>query len=273
MNNTTRVWDWLSSLPADEDGWRAIPGRLSDVDRRFNLRRTSTASSIHSWVKAGKVEIRKAGSGGKTSPVAAIRFLNGSRPSPVKEELPHPITELPASASSKDQVLAYLKDHMSERGFFNVSNDKARRALHLSLHDYNKLLFDLREAGLISFTVIGSGTKMRLKNIRVRPAALVKVEEPKPEEEWGPATEPLGPIMQRVISEAVEDAVPSEKWPLIAQLIVHAESVQKAQQAIGILREAGMSEEADLVQSSVRNLTPLEEEVIRFVKEVGIHGS
>lgn len=310
MKPTQRFWDTLRSIPPDPDGWRELTQPLSVIEKSLNVSQGYCSTTLRVWEKAGRVTTRKAGSGGKTSPIAAIKFLDDVRPT--QDSTPEetkPTVGVLTEASSKEALLSYLKDHASDRGYVRVSNDKARRALHLSSHDFNKLLFDLRDMSLVSFNVTGTGSTMTIRKIRIRPAALVKVQGLDPakwpdapkgayesDEGWlvvgnqaftefdwkgTPGKQYRGEYKKavRALNAASKEESPlppvdnnEERWPFITELIRRAIRITKAKTAVVILRDAAMNDEADLINTSVGALTQLEEEVVAFMKELHANG-
>lgn len=180
-SKTARVWDYFTSLTDDGTGVRHLKESLSEIEKRFSLSPGALNTIMRRWRDDGKLEIIKGGSAGKTSPVVAVRLLNGVDKKTATPERRTPEHEpAPVTGAMRERLLNYLKSHSNERGNFKGTSDKARRDLGISRHDFNKLLFDLKEQGLIAFAAVGSGSNMRLTTIRIRPSGLVKQPLPDP---------------------------------------------------------------------------------------------
>lgn len=105
------------------------------------------------------------------------------------------------------------------------------------------------------------------------PVEVVKpVEPPKENGQVHVVLPPLTPAQEKLATALHEDRMEQERldaaFPLIKILLGRE---LKHRTAVRLLREAGMTEQADLIEGDAPKNTPLEEEVLRLLKEFKIH--
>lgn len=275
------LWDYLESLAQGKDGWRSLTVSMRSLGPRFGYTEGSGSAQVRAWVKAGKLEVRKHGTGGPTSKIQAVRIVRG----------PRQTVERQVEESMADVLLRHIQDHVTERGFLSQSVDKARRSVGLTRHDFNKLMFDLKDRGLVSFAVKGSGSNMTLYNVRIRPAGTaaplrrVASTTEANEEAAGPAIQPRSQeaprtngsvqedqsstaLVQRAADRAVQRyAEPMvRRYPNLSKLMVRAKRLDALSEAAQVLERAGMIEEAVALLER-ETLSPLEQEFVAFLRE------
>ena len=276
VSPSTRLWEWLQSLPPDQDGWRQLPGSMRQRQREFGFRGDGSASQVlREWTKNGKVEVRKAGSGGPTASVAAVRFTD--------QVPPAERVVVEREGSAKEALLEMIRQHVTERGFLNLSLGKLRRSLGLNAHDLNKYLFDLKDEQLVSFAVKGSGSNMTPYNVRLRPAGTVvrrkdsNEELPKPQSQPRPQEAPsngqtVGEDSRLSIERAAHRAVARYAEPMVQRYPLLSDLMRRAKRAAALSRAAGLLEQEGLIEEAVElisreELSPIEQEFVRFLQE------
>lgn len=292
MNETTRIWDYLSSLPADEDGWRSVPDGLIAVDQRFGFRPRRTVEQVSTWSRAGLVEVRKAGPHSR-SPVRAVRLIR----KPGRSEDSAVVVQPRGNGkTSKHRLLDLLCRNTNERGLVTLSTRQIRMKAGLSKHDLVKLLFDLRDEGKIDATIRGTGPAMRPTAIRIRPAGFYREAAPEPTgrpegaagfpagiqapgategpEEAAPVQEiaAVVPVPQDVLDDAasIMDAKPpaftAEAYPEIFALLEREGRREKIEEAARALEQAGLDDMAVQALEAIPSITPLEAEIRALIR-------
>ena len=271
MDNTTRLWDYLTTHAEDN---RVAINSTPRLSERFGMSRRWAQETIEKWEKDGKVAVVRSGHE-KRRRIIAVNLLQLQEPRAVTPE---------NAEGTKQRLLRYLTDNATVKGYYTGTAGALRRKFGLSPHDLNKMLFDLREQALVALTVRGTGSAMRIDSIRVRPAAQYHPErEPQPEpvpevtERPEEAVEPAAGTEAPEAVETAEEAVPSppadmpdvwDGYPLIRALVDRG---RKVQQAARLLEEAGMDDEAIALLETGPRFTDLEAEVVRFVHKEVMH--
>ena len=182
------------------------------------------------------------------------------------------VTATPVALSStKAFLMDVMRRNLNGRGFVTLTNHQLARHAGISEHDLLKYLWDLKSEGVIAFDQRGSGSALRLDNIRIRPSGLIAPPEPAPEPTSGtteaPGPQPGAPASSE--GELPREAVPSsseayDDFPLIRALAGRVKEIDALRDAANRLEQAGLLEEAVYLSDRMQ-LTPLELEIVRFL--------
>lgn len=258
----------LRTLPADDEGWRRIEGGVSSLKDYARW----PHSTLTSLVRQGEIELQKAGTGARAK-ILAVRLLEGHNYNPI-------------DASTKTRLLRVLVDHSNSKGTVSVPIRQLSRAIGVSGHDIVKLLFDLKNDGMVDLRTTTNGSQIQISRIRVRPAAQFKYTETGPESEpeletgpepemkteTEPEAEPEGagvsPEEGEVLRSAVNE-IDLSRFPLLSELLLRGSLIAKVQAAAEALEAAGLEELAIQAYEALPTYTPLEREIVEFIRERG----